>query len=200
MASFEFGRLVVALAAAVALLAGGTAADCFDYCFKNCVANDKSMADYCNYACGKTCDPGVLRRHQHRPLAVVVDGIPIRCQIGCLKRSCAGGFRKDRRGVVACYRGCFDSCKTNTVPRPPLCAGAGVDAASGPVSETKVDVAVHPTSEPDPDRYDAAGLASVPDHPFHEKKDAAVDPAAVPDHPFHEKQDAVEQALVPDHP
>ncbi|GJN18520.1 hypothetical protein PR202_gb05690 [Eleusine coracana subsp. coracana] len=139
----SFGRLVAVLAAAAValLLAGGAAADCFDYCFKNCVANDKSMTDYCNYACGKTCDPGVLRRHnQQRPLAA---GIPIRCQIDCVKRSCTGGFRKDRRGVVACYRGCFDGCKTKTVPRPPL----------------------RPTSEPDPDRYDVASPASVPDHP-----------------------------------
>lgn len=43
-------------AAAVPLLTGVVVdVDCFDYCYKNSIANDRSMADSCNYACDKTC-------------------------------------------------------------------------------------------------------------------------------------------------
>ncbi|TVU34367.1 hypothetical protein EJB05_16199 [Eragrostis curvula] len=173
------GRAVAAAVMAVALLAGGADADCFDYCFKNCIANDKSMADYCNYACGKTCEPG----QRALPDAAGVQGLlPIRCQIDCVRRNCHG-FRIDRQVTVDCYHSCFDGCETKTVPRP-LRAGAAVDAAdSGPVSETTRGDAVGPASEPDPYRYDAARPASVPDHPFHEEKQDAVQPVSVPDHP-----------------
>ncbi|KAJ1284141.1 hypothetical protein BS78_03G181800 [Paspalum vaginatum] len=51
------GRLAVVVAAAVLAVAGASDDDCFANCFKNCVGGDKSMADYCNYACGMTCIP-----------------------------------------------------------------------------------------------------------------------------------------------
>ena len=75
--------VAVAVMAAVAplLLAGVARADCFNYCFKNCIANDKSMTDYCNYACDKTCDPGAPRR----PLAA---GSDMGCQLSCARASC----------------------------------------------------------------------------------------------------------------
>jgi hypothetical protein len=94
------GRAVAALAsAAVALLvlAGGADADCFDYCYKNCIGNDKSMADYCNYACDKTCEPGLLLRQRPLAAAAVVGGTPLRCQIDCVRRNCSG----QRKGMYA---------------------------------------------------------------------------------------------------
>lgn len=76
------GLSAVAVAVAL-LLAGGTDADCFDYCYKNCIANDRSMADYCNYACDKTCEPGVPLR----PL-VAAGGGGMGCQLSCARTSC----------------------------------------------------------------------------------------------------------------
>jgi hypothetical protein len=91
------GRVVAALAAALLMLAaGGADADCFDYCYKNCIADDKSMADYCNYACAKTCEPGLLGQRP-LPAAVVVGGTPLRCQIDCVRRTCTG----QRKGMYA---------------------------------------------------------------------------------------------------
>jgi hypothetical protein len=91
------GRVVAALAAALLMLAaGGADADCFDYCYKNCIADDKSMADYCNYACAKTCEPRLLGQRP-LPAAVVVGGTPLRCQIDCVRRTCTG----QRKGMYA---------------------------------------------------------------------------------------------------
>ena len=81
---------VAAAAAAVALAAAALPVladkDCFENCFKNCVGNDKSMTDYCNYACGMTCGPdGALRR----PTAgAALAGLPINCQLACVRESC----------------------------------------------------------------------------------------------------------------
>lgn len=196
------------------LLAGGADADCFDYCYKNCIANDRSMADYCNYACDKTCEPGVPLR----PL-VAAGGGGMGCQLSCARTSC-NRLRADGKAVEACFGQCYDGCKTKTLPRP-LRAGAGVATALGPVSE-------FPASEPDTD--DAVRRPSGPDHPFHEKqeavqpasepdkddalrpasepkddsvrltsepKDDAVRPGTVPDQPFHEKQDSIQPASEP---
>jgi hypothetical protein len=88
MAAGRRGALgvVVVMVAALAplLLAGVARADCFDYCFKNCIANDKTMTDYCNYACDKTCAPGAPQR----PLAAAAAGNDIGCQLSCARNSC----------------------------------------------------------------------------------------------------------------
>ena len=85
MAAGRRGALsaVVVMVAALAplLLAGVVRADCFAYCFKDCISKDKSMTDYCNYACDKTCDPGAPQR----PLAT---GSDIGCQLSCARASC----------------------------------------------------------------------------------------------------------------
>nr|ACG36944.1 hypothetical protein [Zea mays] len=44
---------MVAVAAALPLLACGGYAECYDYCFKDCISKDKSMRDYCSYACAE---------------------------------------------------------------------------------------------------------------------------------------------------
>ncbi|KAG8051458.1 hypothetical protein GUJ93_ZPchr0001g29719 [Zizania palustris] len=77
----------VALGAAVAvlLLAGGADADCFDYCYRNCIANNRSMVDYCNYACDKTCQPDKRPPLARRPLA---GGDMLGCQLSCARDSC----------------------------------------------------------------------------------------------------------------
>ena len=83
---------VAAAAAAVALAAAALPVladkDCFENCFKNCVGNDKSMTDYCNYACGMTCGPN--DRALRRPLAggAAIAGLPISCQLACVWESC----------------------------------------------------------------------------------------------------------------
>ncbi|XP_062184969.1 uncharacterized protein LOC133888657 [Phragmites australis] len=212
----------VAAAAALALLAGGADADCFEYCFKNCVANDKSMADYCNYACDKTCAPDALQR----PLATV-GGLPIHCQLACVRKSCHR-LPTDGEGMLACYSRCYAGCKTKSLPRS-LRTGAHLTSERDNPFHKNQD-AILPASVPDhpfhknqdvilpasapdhpfPKNQDAVLPASVPDHPFHEtasepdhpfhKKQDAVRPASVPDHPFQKKVDAVWSASVPDHP
>lgn len=72
---------MVAVAAALPLLACGGYAECYDYCFKDCISKDKSMRDYCSYACDKTCAPDAAPR---RPVA----GLPINCQLACVRDSC----------------------------------------------------------------------------------------------------------------
>jgi hypothetical protein len=61
------------------LAAGAASDDCFDNCFKRCIGKDKSMTDYCNYACGMTCGGGP-----------VVDGAlrTMNCQLACVRDSC----------------------------------------------------------------------------------------------------------------
>jgi len=72
---------MVAAAAALPLLADGAYADCYNYCFNDCISKDKSMRDYCSYACDKTCAPdGAL----WRPIA----GLPINSQLACVRDSC----------------------------------------------------------------------------------------------------------------
>ncbi|XP_062202049.1 uncharacterized protein LOC133904580 [Phragmites australis] len=184
------GRVVAAAAVAavaLALLAGGADADCFDYCFKNCVANDKSMAEYCTYACDKTCAPDALLQ---RPLATV-GGLPIQCQLACVRASCHR-LRAGGKDMEACYGQCYDSCKTKALPRP-LRAGAGPDK----------DSTVQPASVPDhPFNMEQGAVqpASVPDHPFNMEQDAVqpASTASVPDHPFRKKQGSVRPASEPD--
>lgn len=73
--------VVVVAAAALPLLADGAYADCYNYCFNDCISKDKSMRDYCSYACDKTCAPdGAL----WRPIA----GLPINSQLACVRDSC----------------------------------------------------------------------------------------------------------------
>ena len=99
---------LLAVAAAAAVLAAAAAAlpvladdkECFENCFKHCVGNDKSMTDYCNYACGMTCGPNdhALRR----PLAgaAAIAGLPINCQLACVRESC----HPLQAGKMICYR------------------------------------------------------------------------------------------------
>jgi hypothetical protein len=72
--------VAVVAAAALPLLACGGYAECYDYCFKDCISKDKSMRDYCSYACDKTCAPDARRR---RPAV-----IPMNCQLACVRESC----------------------------------------------------------------------------------------------------------------
>ncbi|PUZ56001.1 hypothetical protein GQ55_5G259500 [Panicum hallii var. hallii] len=117
------GLLAVA-AAAVTLAAAALPVladkDCFETCFKHCVANDKSMTDYCNYACGMTCGPnGALRR----PLAgAAIAGLPINCQLACVRESCRR-LQADDKDMEACYGQCYHGCKTKAGRPRPLGAG-----------------------------------------------------------------------------
>lgn len=74
--------VVAAAAAALPRLADGAYQDCYNYCFNDCVSKDKSMRDYCSYACDKTCAPDAALRR--RPVA----GLPINCQLACVRESC----------------------------------------------------------------------------------------------------------------
>nr|ACG47825.1 hypothetical protein [Zea mays] len=105
-------------AAALPLLVGGAYADCYNYCFNDCMNKDKSMRDYCSYACDKTCAPDAAPR---RPVA----GLPINCQLACVRDSCSRS-RADANNMKACYGQCYDRCETMAgLPRP-LRAGGGV--------------------------------------------------------------------------
>ncbi|XP_048567962.1 uncharacterized protein LOC125548403 [Triticum urartu] len=130
---------VLVVVVAPLLLAGAADADCFDYCFKDCIAKDKNMIDYCNYACDKTCYAGAPQR----PLAAAAASGDMGCQLSCARTSCHR-LDPDREATEACFGQCYDGCKTKTLPRP-LRAGAGMPTTSGPV------VADLPSSEPDPD-------------------------------------------------
>lgn len=91
--------VAVVAAAALPLLACGGYAECYDYCFKDCISKDKSMRDYCSYACDKTCAPDAAPR---RPVA----GLPINCQLACVRDSCsrrrAGNLCAMRVKCVVC--------------------------------------------------------------------------------------------------
>ncbi|CAL4962872.1 unnamed protein product [Urochloa decumbens] len=135
--------LVLVAAAALPMLAAGAYADCYDYCFKDCISKDKSMRDYCSYACDKTCAPDAAAEPR-RPAAGA-----FACQVDCVRTSCHG-VRADGKDMEECYGQCYDGCETKAgIPRP-LRAGA-----------------VRP--------------AALPDHPFHEKQDNAVQPTGEPD-------------------
>ncbi|KAL6614999.1 hypothetical protein ACP70R_037269 [Stipagrostis hirtigluma subsp. patula] len=194
---------VAAAAAVVALLlAGGADADCFSYCFKNCVANDKSMADYCNYACDKTCEPGAPQR----PQAALVGGGTLQCQFTCARTTCRS-FATGGEGMAPCYARCYDGCKIKALPRA---VRAGVRPAALPDHpfHKTMDV-VDPVAPLAGKSFDEKMPAALPDHPFHKKM-----PAALPDHPFHKTMDVVHQvaplagdsfnekmpAALPDHP
>uniref|UniRef100_A0ACD5VH37 Uncharacterized protein n=1 Tax=Avena sativa TaxID=4498 RepID=A0ACD5VH37_AVESA len=171
---------VVAVVAAVAplLLAGVVRADCFSYCFKNCIAKDKSMTDYCNYACDKTCDPGAPQR----PLDATAAGSDIGCELACARTSCKR-LGPDCMAVETCFGRCYDGCKAKPLPRP---LRAGVSTASGPDDAATEKHPFHekqdgfrPSSEvPDPE--DGSG------HPIKEFSSLNCY--------FHEKQDDVHPA------
>lgn len=71
---------MVAVAAALPLLADGAYADCYNYCFNDCISKDKSMRDYCSYACDKTCAPDGA--------ALWRPTIAAGCQFACARDSC----------------------------------------------------------------------------------------------------------------
>jgi hypothetical protein len=77
--------MVAAVAPVLLLLAGVARADCFDYCFNNCIANDKSMKDYCNFICAQTCDPP---QPQPSAAAAVAAGSDMGCQLSCARNAC----------------------------------------------------------------------------------------------------------------
>ena len=83
---------VAAVLAAAALppLAAGAYADCYDFCFKDCISKDKSMRDYCSYACDKTCAPDGRAPRRPAEAAAAGGGLAIACQIDCVRGSCHG--------------------------------------------------------------------------------------------------------------
>ncbi|CAO2208562.1 unnamed protein product [Urochloa humidicola] len=156
--------VLAVVAAALPLLAADAYADCYDYCFKDCISKDKSMRDYCSYACDKTCAPDDAAR---RPAAAA--GLAFACQVDCARTSCLG-VRPESKDMEECYGQCYDGCESKVAGMPrPLRAGAG---------------AVRPAALPDHpfhEKQDAVGLAALPEHPFHEKQDDAVQPTGGPD-------------------
>ncbi|CAO2179376.1 unnamed protein product [Urochloa humidicola] len=159
--------VLVAAAEALPLQAAGAYADCYDYCFKDCISKDKSMRDYCSYACDKTCSPdaAVTRR---RPAAGA--GLAFACQVDCVRKSCHGGSA-DGKDMEECYGQCYDGCEIKAAGMPrPLRAGAG---AFWPAA-----LPDHPFHEK---HQGAVGPAALPDHPEHEKQDDAVQPTGEPD-------------------
>ena len=80
----------VLAAAALPLLAAGACADCYDFCFKDCISKDKSMRDYCSYACDKTCAPDGRAPRRPAEAAAAAGGLAIACQIDCVRGSCHG--------------------------------------------------------------------------------------------------------------
>ncbi|CAL4948958.1 unnamed protein product [Urochloa decumbens] len=150
--------VAMAVAAALPLLAAAGVApsvdDCFTICFKHCIANDKSMTDYCNYACGMTCggSDGAPNRQASSALA---SGLHMNCQLACIRESCRP-LRADGKDMETCYGQCYDGCNTKAgVPRA-LRAGAGAVRPAAlpdhPFHKMQDQDAVQPTSsEPDPD-------------------------------------------------
>nr|CAB3477498.1 unnamed protein product [Digitaria exilis] len=146
----------VVVAAALPMLAAGGYTECYDFCFKDCISKDKSMRDYCSYACDKTCAPDA-------PIRRRTDDPAMECQIGCVRKSCHAGIRADGKDMEACYGQCYDSCETDTVLPRPLRAG------TGPVRPAALPD--HPFHEK---KQDAVWPAALPDHPFHKKQDAVL--------------------------
>ncbi|CAO2203898.1 unnamed protein product [Urochloa humidicola] len=160
-AGLPVAAAAVAVAAALPLLAAAGVAvapsvdDCFTICFKHCIANDKSMTDYCNYACGMTCGgSGGAPPHRRPRLA---GGISTNCQLACVRESCrCRPLRADGKDdMEACYGHCYEGCNTKAGMPRPLRAGAVRPAAlpDHPFHEMQEHdaVQVQPTSEPDPD-------------------------------------------------
>ncbi|CAO2190885.1 unnamed protein product [Urochloa humidicola] len=200
--------VAVAMVAALPLLAAAGVApsvdDCFTICFKRCIANDKSMTDYCNYACGMTCGGGGSDGALHRRPAALAGVLHMmNCQLACVRESCRP-LPADGNDMETCYGQCYDGCNTKTgLPR--LLRPAALP--DHPFH--KMQDAVQPTSEPDP-LPRLLRPAALPDHPFHKMQDAVqptsepdplprlLRPAALPDHPFHKIQDAVQPTSEPD--
>ncbi|CAL4975490.1 unnamed protein product [Urochloa decumbens] len=151
--------VAMAVAATLPLLAAAGAApsvdDCFTICFKHCIANDKSMTDYCNYACGMTCGGSGGPPHRRASSALASSGLHIHmsCQLACVRESCRPLRADGKDDMETCYGQCYDGCNTDAgLPRP-LRAGAGAvrPAALPDHPFHKMQDAVQPTSEPDPD-------------------------------------------------
>uniref|UniRef100_A0A0D9V2I5 Acidic protein n=1 Tax=Leersia perrieri TaxID=77586 RepID=A0A0D9V2I5_9ORYZ len=173
------GRVAVVLGAVVVsvvpLLASGAYADCFAYCYKDCISKDKSMVDYCNYACDKTCGPDkapLVVSSSSRPLAADPGAVGRRvgddmdCQLSCAWDSCHR-LLPDDKATEICFGRCYDGCKTTAaagavaaarLPRP-LHAGAG-DVR--PAEKKQNDDAIQPASEPDPDQSPDQPVALSP--------------------------------------
>ncbi|WVZ69855.1 hypothetical protein U9M48_018578 [Paspalum notatum var. saurae] len=161
----------VVLAALSLLLVGGGAsyADCYDYCFKDCMSKDKNMRDYCSYACDKTCSPDAAAALHRAALSGVV---PVDCQFACVRESCRRLPQGGDDDMEACYGQCYNGCKATKaggLPRP-LRAGTG---------------AVRPA----PALHD--------DHPFHEKQDDGAAQAAAERDPDGVSHPAVSSPVLP---
>ena len=214
----------VAVAAAVALplLADGAYEDCYNYCFNDCISKDKSMREYCSYACDKTCAPDA----DADPIAA---GLPINCQVACVRDSChrrrEGGNNLWLRHACMCVCSVY-SCTLHT-PFSPIWERFQFEYACIYVFNliTCANTAVYDLSDDGKDGYITVRVLSngwfadgddmkacygqcddrcetklgLP-RPLRAGR-GAVRPAALPDHPFHKKkQDAVWPAALPDHP
>ncbi|KAJ1284142.1 hypothetical protein BS78_03G181900 [Paspalum vaginatum] len=140
-------RRAMAAAALSLLVVGGGAsyADCYDYCFKDCMSKDKNMRDYCSYACDKTCSPDA---------AALAGVVPVDCQFACVEESCRR-LPQDGEDMEACYGQCYNGCKTTKaggLPRP-LRAGTGAVQPAAALPED------HPFHE----KQDAAEAAAERD-------------------------------------
>uniref|UniRef100_A0A0E0JKP3 Acidic protein n=1 Tax=Oryza punctata TaxID=4537 RepID=A0A0E0JKP3_ORYPU len=178
------GRVVVALGAVavVALLAGGADADCYDYCFKDCMARENNMVDYCSYACDKTCQPDDKPMvSSSRPLAAAAGGRLVgdmECQLSCALDSCHRLLPDGQSAVEACLGQCYDGCKTSAamLPRPLRAGGAGVHAVAWPAKSPEVGVLAPPD---DPDHY---VFSSPPDDVDHDPDQVFASPPDDIDH------------------
>ena len=215
----------VAVAAAVALplLADGAYEDCYNYCFNDCISKDKSMREYCSYACDKTCAPDADAD------PIVAAGLPINCQVACVRDSChrrrEGGNNLWLRHACMCVCSVY-SCTLHT-PFSPIWERFQFEYACIYVFNliTCANTAVYDLSDDGKDGYITVRVLSngwfadgddmkacygqcddrcetklgLP-RPLRAGR-GAVRPAALPDHPFHKKkQDIVRPAALPDHP
>lgn len=90
MAATTTGRVValgaVAVMVALTFLAGGADADCYDFCFKDCMARENNMVDYCSYACDKTCQPDKPTLYSSSSSSRLAGDME--CQLSCALGSC----------------------------------------------------------------------------------------------------------------
>uniref|UniRef100_A0A0E0EDR4 Acidic protein n=1 Tax=Oryza meridionalis TaxID=40149 RepID=A0A0E0EDR4_9ORYZ len=176
MAATTTGRVValgaVAVVVALIFLAGGADADCYDYCFKDCMARENNMVDYCSYACDKTCQPDkptLYSSSSTRPLAAAGD---MECQLSCALGSCHRLLPEGKGAVEACFGQCYDGCKTTAAAMLPRPLRAGHHVLSSPPDDVEHDPDQVFASPPDDvDRHVFAAppdvLAALPGEPDH---------------------------------
>ncbi|BAB92311.1 unknown protein [Oryza sativa Japonica Group] len=191
MAATTTGRVValgaVAVVVALTFLAGGADADCYDFCFKDCMARENNMVDYCSYACDKTCQPDKPTLYSSSSSSRLAGDME--CQLSCALGSCHRLLPDGKGAVEACFGQCYDGCKTTAAARLPRPLRAGHYVLSSPPDDVDHDPdhryvfsSPHDDVDHDPDQVFASPPDDIDRHVFAAPPDVL---AALPGEPDH---------------